>query len=112
MPSEQTRLPELGVNPEEGTSVGGARPTGEESGERRPRFRVIDRSQSKMRVLVIDRLIGEDHPARAIWDFVGRLDLSGYGRGIRAVEGMAGRSALSPQLLICLWCYAYSVGVS
>jgi len=38
----------------------------------------------------VERLIGEEHAARAIWEFVGRLDLSGYSEEIRAVEGKAG----------------------
>ena len=58
----------------------------------------------------VERLIGEEHPARAIWEFVGRLDLSGYSEKIRAVEGVAGRPALNPRLLISLWVYAYSQG--
>jgi transposase len=59
----------------------------------------------------VERLIAEDHPARAIWDFVGKLDLSGYTKHVRAVEGFAGRPLLNPQLLISLWIYAYSQGV-
>jgi transposase len=58
----------------------------------------------------VERLIEEDHPARAIWELVGKLDLSGYSAEIRAVEGMAGRPAFNPQLLISLWVYAYSQG--
>jgi transposase len=49
---------------------------------------------------------------RAIWDFVGRLDLSRYYEEIEVVEGEAGRSASDPRLLISLWIYAYSKGVS
>ena len=42
---------------------------------------------------------------------MGKLDLSRYSQKIRAVEGVAGRSAFSPQLLISLWIYAYSQAV-
>jgi transposase len=71
----------------------------------------VDRRQLTWRVIDVENLIEEDHPARAIWELVGRLDLSPYRAGIRAVEGRAGRPALDPHLLISLWIYAYSQGV-
>ena len=77
----------------------------------KPRFQQIDREQLFWRSMNVERLIAEDHPARAIWDFVGKLDLSGYTRHARAVEGFAGRPLLNPQLVISLWIYAYSRGV-
>jgi len=43
---------------------------------------------------------------------IGRLDLSLYIAKIAAVEGRAGRDHTAPQLLISLWLYAYSQGVS
>lgn len=77
----------------------------------KPRFQPIDRQQLSWRAINVERLIAEDHPARAIWEFAGKLDLSGYSKGVRAVEGVAGRPLLDPQLLISLWVYAYSQGV-
>jgi len=77
----------------------------------KPRFQKIDREQLSWRPMNVERLIAEDHAARAIWDFVGKLDLSGYTKHVRAVEGFAGRPLLNPQLLISLWIYAYSQGV-
>src|SRR5207247_8110969 len=71
----------------------------------KPRYEVIDREQLFWRVVDVERLIGEEHPARAIWEFVGKLDLSGYSGEIRAVEGEAGRPAWEPRLLISLWVY-------
>jgi transposase len=65
-----------------------------------------------MRAIEVERLIEEDHPARAIWELVGRLDLSRYYAEIGAVEGRAGREHTDPQVLISLWLYAYSRGVS
>ncbi len=64
-----------------------------------------------LRTVDVERLIPQEHPARAIWELVGNLDLSRYYEGIRAVEGVAGRTALDPQVLISLWVYAYSDGV-
>jgi hypothetical protein len=40
---------------------------------------------------------------RAIWELVGRLDLSRSTRTVKAVEGVAGRSTSDPRLLISLW---------
>ncbi len=77
----------------------------------KPRFQQIERGQLFWRMVNVERLIAEEHPARAIWEFVGKLDLSAYSAEIRAVDGMAGRPALNPQLLISLWIYAYSQGV-
>ena len=77
----------------------------------KPRFQPIDRQQLCWRTVDVERLVAEDHSVRAIWEFVGKLDLSGYSKGVRAVEGVAGRPLLNPQLLISLWIYAYSQGV-
>jgi len=39
---------------------------------------------------------------------VGQLDLKGYRAEVGSVEGVAGRPAYDPRLLISLWIYAYS----
>ncbi len=78
----------------------------------RPRLMAVNRQQMVMRAIDVERLIAEDHPARAIWELVGRLDLSGYYAAIAAVEGRAGRDHTDPQVLISLWLYAYSRGMS
>jgi transposase len=65
-----------------------------------------------LRAIEVERLIEADHPARAIWELVGRLDLSRYYAAIAAVEGRAGRDHTDPQVLISLWLYAYSRGTS
>jgi len=60
----------------------------------------------------VETLIEEDHSARSIWQLVGRLNLSLYHAKIAAVEGHAGRDHTAPQLLISLWLYGYSQGIS
>jgi transposase len=65
-----------------------------------------------MRAIDVELLIEEDHPARSIWELVGRLDLSRYYADIGSVEGRAGREHTDPQVLISLWLYAYSRGIS
>ena len=77
-----------------------------------PRLSPIDRSQIVLRSVDVEALIEEDHSARSIWNLVGRLDLSLYNAEIAAVEGRAGRNHTAPQLLISLWLYAYSRGIS
>lgn len=77
-----------------------------------PRFVLIDRSQLLLRPVDVERLIDEEHPARTLWELVGSLDLSLYHEATAAVEGSAGRPAIDPQLLIALWLYAYSKGIS
>ena len=42
----------------------------------------------------------------------GRLALEGFYAPIQAVEGVAGRMPWDPRLLISLWLYAYSRGIS
>ena len=83
-----------------------------EQPKREPRLRCVNRQQMLLRATDVEQLIPDDHPARAIWEFVGRLDLRPYYVGIKAVEGVAGQPALDPQLLISLWIYAYSEGIS
>src|SRR6266853_3935010 len=63
-------------------------------------------------MLDVERLIEEDHPARAVWGLVGKLDLDRFYGPIEAVEGVAGRTPWDPRLLISLWIYAYSRGLS
>ena len=77
-----------------------------------PRLVPIDRRQVLLRTVDVEALIDEDHSARSIWALVGRLDLSLYYAQVAAVEGSAGRDHIDPQLLICLWIYAYSRGIS
>lgn len=77
----------------------------------RPRYEAINREQLCWRRVDVERLIGEEHPARAVWEFVGKLDMSGYQEEARAVEGKAGRPGWDPRLVISLWVYAYGEGV-
>jgi hypothetical protein len=68
--------------------------------ERKPRLIPVDRTQMRMAVIDVERLIPEDHEARAIWELVGTLDLSSYYDRIDSVEGSAGSPACDPHLLI------------
>ncbi len=72
----------------------------------------IDRRQLLLRTVDVEKLVEDEHPVRSIWELVGRLDLRLYYAQIAAVEGSAGREHTDPQLLISLWLYAYSRGIS
>src|SRR5260370_13810758 len=77
----------------------------------KPLIRYVNRQQMSWRAVDVERLIGEDHPARAIWALVGGLDLRRFYAGIESSETEGGRPAFDPQLLISLWVYAYSRGI-
>lgn len=76
------------------------------------RVKSINRTQMLLRSIDVEKLVEEDHPVRAIWEMVGQLDLSAIYERIEAGEGKAGQSAHDPRLLMSLWIYAYSDGVS
>ncbi len=77
-----------------------------------PRLVPIDRRQLLLRTVDVEKLVEDEHCVRSIWELVGRLDLRLYHAQIAAVEGSAGREHTDPQLLISLWLYAYSRGIS
>ena len=79
----------------------------------KPKPRLVPVNRNQMRIVPVDveRLIGEEHEARAIWDFVGRLDLVSYYEEIGSVEGEGGRPAYDPQVLMSVWIYGYSKGI-
>ena len=76
-----------------------------------PRLRPIDRNQFLLLQIDVDKLIPEDHPARAIWELVGQLDLQPFYEKVKAVEGRAGQPAFDPQLMISVWVYGLSRGI-
>ena len=83
----------------------------EEATSKERLIRYVNRQQTSWRAVDVEKLIGEDHPARAIWTLVGRLDLRRFYEGIASSTEEGGRPAIDPQLLVCLWVYAYSQGI-
>src|SRR2546429_9411930 len=79
---------------------------------KQPLIRYVNRQQMSWRAVDVERLVGDDHPARAIWALVVRFDLRRFYDCIESSEQGGGRSALHPKLLISLWAYAYSQGTS
>jgi transposase len=75
------------------------------------RLRRPDRKQVVMRMECDDDLIPQGHSARVIWDVVQKLDLSAFYGPIKARDGVCGRDATDPALLVALWLYATTRGV-
>lgn len=70
-----------------------------------------ERGQIQWRPLALDQLLPSDHRARLVWQFVESLNLAPLYGEIRAVEGVAGRDAVDPRLLMALWLFATIEGV-
>jgi transposase len=83
----------------------------QEEQQRRVRRKEIHRQQLLLRPVEVEKLVDLDHPVRAIWELVGRLNLEPFYVEIESVEGVAGRPVWDPRLLISLWIYAYQEGV-
>lgn len=70
-----------------------------------------NRSQLRLVPLDLDRELDQNHPARAVWAYVERLNLDAFYQVIKAREGRAGRPAVDPQIYLALWIYATLEGV-
>lgn len=88
------------------------KPVSENRAGQAVRCKVVERNQLLLRTVDVERLVGPTHRVRALWEFVAALDLSGFYAQVAAVEGQAGRPVWDPQVLCCLWLYAYSDGVN
>jgi transposase len=86
-------------------------PPGRLPAARPPRLQGIHRHQLLWRAVDVEQLIAADHPARAIWELMGQRDLTAFYGAIEAVDGVAGRPARDPRLLLSLWIYAYMDGI-
>jgi transposase/flagellar biosynthesis/type III secretory pathway chaperone len=75
------------------------------------RLRTPERRQMAMVVQCPDDLVGAQHPVRLVMAVVEKLDLSRFCEAIKAREGLAGRDATDPRLLVGLWLYASMRGL-
>lgn len=71
-----------------------------------PRLASPERRQIRLVPTCIDDAVADDHPVRAIWNYVDRLELSEFYADIRAVVGAPGRPPIDPKLLLALWLFA------
>ena len=58
-----------------------------------------------------DDLVGAAHTVRMVMSLVEQLDLTRFCEPIKAREGVAGRDATDPRLLVALWLYASIRGI-
>jgi transposase len=83
----------------------------ENSSNKQPLIRYVNRQQMSWRAVDVERLVDEDHLARAIWALIGRMDPGQFYQSIESNAEEGGRPSFDPQLLISLWVYAYSQGI-
>jgi len=69
------------------------------------------RNQVEMVMRDLDSTLPQDHPARAIWEVVQKVDTSAFYASIKAVLGHPGHPSTDPQVLLALWLYATAQGV-
>lgn len=98
--------PQLSVPPAEAAAPPDSAPG------RNLRLRRAQRDQVTPVPARLDALLPEDHLARLIWDAVTRLDLSAFYAGVVIEEGGRGQAATDPMILVALWLYATSQGVT
>jgi transposase len=75
------------------------------------RLRVPERRQMAMVVQCPDDLVPAQHPVRMVMALLETLDLERFSESIQAREGVAGRDATDPRLLVGLWLYACIRGI-
>jgi len=76
-----------------------------------PRLREPVRDQVELRTVDLEALLAAEHPARVIWAYVEKLDLSALEETIRARTHGPGQAPVSPRLQLALWLFATSQGV-
>ena len=76
------------------------------------RLRRVNRQEVVPVPARLEELLSKNHVARLMWEVLERLDLTAFYRNIKVVEGKPGAPAIDPRILIALWLYAISQGVS
>ena len=87
------------------------RPGPAPTGPREARVLGPMRHQLEWAAVDLESLLPQEHPARGIWGFVERLDLSAFYEPIKAVVNRPGRPTTDPQVLLALWLLATVEGV-
>jgi transposase len=101
---------DIAAGREDRPSAEGAGPAGAEC-RSAVRLRRPERRQMAMVVQCPDDLVSATHPVRRVAQVVEHLDVSGFCTPIKAREGVPGRDATDPKLLIALWLYACVRGI-
>jgi transposase len=71
-----------------------------------------DRYQLRFVPVNLDSLVDEDHRVRSVWSMVEKVDVSQFEAKIAARGEKAGRAAIDPRILVCLWLYGTLEGVA
>lgn len=82
-----------------------------ESYKGKPRINSPIRNQMEFKTFCLEDLIPADHKVRFVWNYVQKLNMSGFVTKIQSVAGNAGRPATDPCLLLALWIYATIEGI-
>lgn len=82
-----------------------------ESHKGKPRINCPVRNQMEFKSYCLEDLIHSEHKVRFVWNYVQKLDMSGFITKIQSVAGNAGRPATDPRLLLALWIYATVEGI-
>jgi transposase len=72
------------------------------------RYKLLNpcRNQIEMQMKSLDDLLPPEHKARAVWEFVDKMDITSCYGPILSFKNEAGRSTTSPKVLLCLWIYS------
>jgi transposase len=102
--SAQPVLPEM---PEPGERAGAEAPTLPAAA------RVVRAAREQVELVPrsLEEAVSADHPARAVWALLERLDLAAFYGKVRAVLDGPGRPAADPRVLLGLWVLATVEGV-
>lgn len=92
-------------------SVEAEKSEGEVSTSEPPRLVKADRRQLFWQPRDIEGLLPAEHRARAIWNFVDKLELGQFYDQIKARGSEPGQPATDPKILLVLWLYATSEGI-
>jgi transposase len=76
-----------------------------------PRLREPVRDQVELRAVDLEALLPAEHPARVIWAYVRKLDLTALEQTVHARAHGPGQAPVSPRLQLALWLFATSQGV-
>lgn len=79
----------------------------------RPQVRIREpqRAGQEVTFQLWDDSLPPSHPARLIWEVLGRMNLDAFVCGFRVQPDHAGRSLLSRRMLLTLWGYAFTRGI-
>jgi transposase len=75
------------------------------------RIETPERLQKQWDECSLDDLLGSDHLARHVWEYVEGLDLGLLYADVQTTARSSGRPAIDPALLLALWLYATVDGV-